>query len=229
MSELCCEYLSVQCIWLYVFIMPRTRFRVNLNVKELFARNRREIWTLSDCNGTPEYCCQPLKTSDFTPDSSKEFLDIQATIMWIHSETRTWHDKNIQRNIILIHFPFNNISLPLHVAQAHQKWFWIDFDQSCKIWQDFFLDAANIICFMFLQTCQISDWWWLISGLSLRIYFLIWICRPVVIWEITKLFFFKFIECFHKAKFFHSVGISTFSTVCNGKDYHFLSSWSKNE
>ena len=29
MIELCCEYLSVRCIWLYVFIMSRTRFRVN--------------------------------------------------------------------------------------------------------------------------------------------------------------------------------------------------------
>ena len=29
MTELCCEYLSVQCIWLYVLIMPRTCFRVN--------------------------------------------------------------------------------------------------------------------------------------------------------------------------------------------------------
>ena len=44
--------------WLYVLIMSRTRFRVNphsivaLNFKELLARNRREIWSLSDCNGT---------------------------------------------------------------------------------------------------------------------------------------------------------------------------------
>ena len=29
MSELCSEYLSVRCIWLYVFVMSRTRFRVN--------------------------------------------------------------------------------------------------------------------------------------------------------------------------------------------------------
>ena len=28
-------------------------------------------------------------TSDFAPASSKEFLDIQATRVWIHSETRT--------------------------------------------------------------------------------------------------------------------------------------------
>ena len=41
----------------YVIIMSRTHFRVNphsngcLNVKELFVRNRRDIWSLSDSNG----------------------------------------------------------------------------------------------------------------------------------------------------------------------------------
>ena len=54
MIELCCEYLSVLCIWLYVIIMLRTSFRVNphflhcLNVKELLAQNRRFIWSWSD-------------------------------------------------------------------------------------------------------------------------------------------------------------------------------------
>ena len=57
MMELCSEYLSVWCIWLYVIIMSRTSFRVNLHfvvylsVKELLARSRRHIWSLSDCNG----------------------------------------------------------------------------------------------------------------------------------------------------------------------------------
>ena len=54
MIELCCEYLSVRCICLYVLIMSRMRFRVNpAAVTEI---------------------------SDFVPASSKEFLDIQATI-----------------------------------------------------------------------------------------------------------------------------------------------------
>ena len=35
-------------------------------------------------------------TSDIAPVSSKEFLDIQAIIVWIHSERRTCHDQNIQ-------------------------------------------------------------------------------------------------------------------------------------
>ena len=48
------EYLSVWCIRLYVIIMSLTRFRVNpqsivcLNVKELLARSRHQIWSLSD-------------------------------------------------------------------------------------------------------------------------------------------------------------------------------------
>ena len=56
MTELCCEYLSVRCIWLYVIIMSRTSFGVNphsivyLNVKELLARSRQHICNLSDSN-----------------------------------------------------------------------------------------------------------------------------------------------------------------------------------
>ena len=56
MIELSCEYLSLWCIWLYVIIMSHTSFRVNphsivcLNVKELLARSRRHIWSLSDSN-----------------------------------------------------------------------------------------------------------------------------------------------------------------------------------
>ena len=33
MIELCSEYLSVRCIWLYVLVMLRTRFRVNPHSK----------------------------------------------------------------------------------------------------------------------------------------------------------------------------------------------------
>ena len=56
MIELCCEHLSVRCIWLYIIIMSRMSFRVDphpivcLNVKELLARSRRHIWSLSNSN-----------------------------------------------------------------------------------------------------------------------------------------------------------------------------------
>ena len=56
MIELYCEYLSGQCIWLYVLIY-RTHLRVYphsscLNVKDLLTRNRCEILSLSSCNET---------------------------------------------------------------------------------------------------------------------------------------------------------------------------------
>ena len=53
--------LSVLCIWLYVIIMSRTSFRVNphfvifLDVKELLARSRRHIWSLSDSSEIRTY------------------------------------------------------------------------------------------------------------------------------------------------------------------------------
>ena len=38
-----------------------------------------------------------LKTPNIAPASNKELLDIQANYrVWIHSETRTWHDNNMQ-------------------------------------------------------------------------------------------------------------------------------------
>ena len=40
MIELCCEYLYVQYIWLYVLIMSGTRFRVNPHlIIALLSRN----------------------------------------------------------------------------------------------------------------------------------------------------------------------------------------------
>ena len=59
MIELCCEYLSVCTVHLtvcsyhvtYAFQSESTLYSC-LNVKELLARNRREIGSLSDCNGT---------------------------------------------------------------------------------------------------------------------------------------------------------------------------------
>ena len=37
------------------------------------------------------------------PASSKEFFDIQANYrVWIHSETRAWHDNNIQKSTMIL-------------------------------------------------------------------------------------------------------------------------------
>ena len=51
-----------------------------LSVKERLAQTRRNIWNLSDCNGTRTHNHLVRKqTSDIEPVSSKEFLDTQAT------------------------------------------------------------------------------------------------------------------------------------------------------
>ena len=55
MIELCCEYLSVRGIWLYVLIMLPTNestLYIYLNVKELLAQNRHHIWSLNECKRT---------------------------------------------------------------------------------------------------------------------------------------------------------------------------------
>ena len=46
MIELCCEYLLLWCIGCEP--IPNNY----LNVKELLAQNRHDIWNLKDCNGT---------------------------------------------------------------------------------------------------------------------------------------------------------------------------------
>ena len=54
MIQVYCEYLSVRYIWLYVIIMSLKSFRLNShaivcrNIKELLARRKRRIRTLSD-------------------------------------------------------------------------------------------------------------------------------------------------------------------------------------
>ena len=104
MLELCCEYLSVQCIWLYVLVVSRRCFKVNPHSivawmsrsKELLAQSQCEIWNLSDCSWSrthnrlvPKQTFNHLAklqisdfrwNSDFAPVSSKKFLDIQVTI-----------------------------------------------------------------------------------------------------------------------------------------------------
>ena len=57
MIELCCEYISVACIWLYAIIMSCTHVRLNLHslvalkLREFFLWKRGNIWNLIDNNG----------------------------------------------------------------------------------------------------------------------------------------------------------------------------------
>ena len=57
MTELCYEYLSVQCIWLDALILSHMCFRVNplyicLTVTKFLLWNRCKVWSLSECNKT---------------------------------------------------------------------------------------------------------------------------------------------------------------------------------
>ena len=59
--------------------MSHTRLRVNphysaLNVKELLARNRREIWSLTDCNGT--------RTHNYLASLAK-WLSVRLRTKWL--------------------------------------------------------------------------------------------------------------------------------------------------
>ena len=56
MIELCCECLYIRWIWLYYYhvtyaFQSESTLYSCLNVKELLARNRGDIWRLSDSNG----------------------------------------------------------------------------------------------------------------------------------------------------------------------------------
>ena len=133
MIELCCEYLSVRCIWLYVFIMSRTRFRVNPHSIECgftLKRVRDMIKTYSQMHRTDKYSqhssiiwpawlngwvfVYELSGCGFESSCSHFTFRFRACFeqgvpwhsgnyrVWIHSETRTWHDKNIQLKLFVI-------------------------------------------------------------------------------------------------------------------------------
>ena len=139
--------------------MSRTSFRVNpdslvcLNVKELLARSRRYIWSLSDSNEIRThnhlvhkrtlnhlaklaslvngwvFVCE-LSGCGFECSSSHLNFRFCACFVqgvswhsgnyraWIHSETRTWHNKNIQSVEIV---DLSNKLLPLLLAIVENR------------------------------------------------------------------------------------------------------------
>ena len=80
MTEMCCEYFSVRCIWLYVIIMSYTSFSVNPHsiVRISLLSLKLQIWHLLRLRRSLTFR-QTLRVS-------------------IHSETRTWQDNNIRSN-----------------------------------------------------------------------------------------------------------------------------------
>ena len=83
-------------------------------------------------------------------------------------------------NNMLVHFLRSISSQPPHVAHDHQKWLHMDLIHLFKMLVDFFLAAFHNFLRMFLQTCQMSNWW-LILGCSSLISFFICTCLSVVI------------------------------------------------
>ena len=71
MIELCCEYLSVRCIWLYVLVTSRMRFRVNPHF----------IVALPECQETP--CSKQARNLKF------KWLQLDLTPQPLSSKTNT--------------------------------------------------------------------------------------------------------------------------------------------
>ena len=136
MIELCCEYLSVWCIWLYVIIISCTSVRMNphsivcLNVKALLDWSRCHIWSLNDRNviRTHNQLVGKLTTQLNHLAILVKWLSVRLQTKWLwvrikllslkfqiwrlllamrfstfrqtiecrFTETRTWHDNNVQ-------------------------------------------------------------------------------------------------------------------------------------
>ena len=101
MIELCLEYLSVRCIWLCVFIMSRTPFRVNPHFKVAWMlRNVWLVWLncwvfVYELRGFGfESSCSHLNLRYHVCFEQGVPWDSGNYKVWIHSETRTWHGKN---------------------------------------------------------------------------------------------------------------------------------------
>ena len=146
--------------YLYVLIIPSTRFRVNplyscLNVKELVARNRRDIWRLSDCNGTrthdhlvrkraPNHLAKLAKWLNCVVNT---YLYVAFNCMFLscHVLVLEWiSDKYSQHISIIWPVWLNCLSVRL---QTKWLWFWVPL-QSLKL--------------------QISRLFWARSSLTLR-------------------------------------------------------------
>ena len=160
MIELWFQYLSVWCIWLHVFIMSSTRFRVNPNSLGAFSsllkttcRDRRHIWSLSDSDGSRCSTIRPICLNGwvFVYELNGCGFESRCTYLsfiylacfeqgvpwhsanyrvWIHSETRTWHDKNIQSNVMVQISTQNTAQSLTSLAKwlgfrLRTKWLWV--------------------------------------------------------------------------------------------------------
>ena len=103
MIQLCCENLSVRCIWLCVLIMSRTSLRVNFSDWPVWVF----VCELSGC-GFESHCNHLNFRFRACFKQGVPWYSGNCRVR-IHSETRTWCDKNIQSGILQF---YALISLP---------------------------------------------------------------------------------------------------------------------
>ena len=101
MTKLCCEYLSVRYIW--VWIHPETRTWHNTNIQSntpcrQVPTTRLNCWVfnhkLSGCGFESSCSHLNFRFRAFFEKGVPWHSDNYR--VWVHSETRMWHDKNIQ-------------------------------------------------------------------------------------------------------------------------------------
>ena len=91
--------LSIVCSYhvTYAFQSESTLYSC-LSVKERLAQNRRDIWSWNDCNGPRTHNHLVRKQNFRYRACLKQGVPwhLGNYRVWIHSEMRTWHGKNIQ-------------------------------------------------------------------------------------------------------------------------------------
>ena len=164
MMELCSEYLSLRCVWLYVLFISRTRIRVNphsimswmsmiplleegeksegevtatgleprttefLNEHSTICRNwpndRAVFWVfistvdLTVCSCHVTYALQSESTLYSCFEQGVPWHSGNYRV-WIHSQTRTWHDKKIQSISFLLELIYHVLSISEYILEKH--------------------------------------------------------------------------------------------------------------
>ena len=133
MTELCSKCLFVRCIWLFVcsfhvtyaFQSASTLYSC-LNVKELFAQSRLEIWSLSDCNWTrTQNHLVPWHSGDYRVWIHCETLrDMTRTYSQMH-RTNNYSEQSsiiwpVWTNGWVFFYELNGLNVRLQT-----KWFWV--------------------------------------------------------------------------------------------------------
>ena len=120
---ICTVHLTVCSYYVkYAFYNKSTLYSC-LNVKELLPQSKRNIWSLSDCNGAQIYNHLLYKrTLNHLAKLAKWISCVVTTYLYrkfVPSETHTWLDNNIQSNTLyrsVIKTHFNHLACLI-------KWF----------------------------------------------------------------------------------------------------------